>query len=66
VLSSEGDEVSATANCLVHSFGKHGSQNRGSLYDFKFRKGGEKLKIIQKKITLIDDKLEGPVDIYHL
>ena len=60
------DEISATANCLVHSFGKHGSQNRASLYDFKFRKSVDGLKIIMKKITLVDDMLEGPVDIYHL
>jgi len=62
----EDDFIIASANCLVHSFGKHGSQNRASLYDFKFRKIDSDLKIIQKKITLVDDQLEGPVDIYHL
>jgi benzoate/toluate 1,2-dioxygenase beta subunit len=66
VAGVEGDEISATANCLVHSFGKHGAQTRASLYDFKLRKTEAGLKIILKKITLIDDKLEGPVDIYHL
>ena len=66
VVGVDGDEITATANCLVHSFGKHGGQTRASLYDFKFRKNVEGLKIILKKITLIDDKLEGPVDIYHL
>tara|TARA_B100001123_G_scaffold138013_1_gene160314 strand:+ start:933 stop:1430 length:498 start_codon:yes stop_codon:yes gene_type:complete len=62
----EDDFIIASANCLVHSFGKHGSQNRASLYDFKLRKMDGDLKIIQKKITLVDDQLEGPVDIYHL
>ena len=62
----EDDFIIASANCLVHSFGKHGSQNRASLYDFKLRKIEGDLKIIQKKITLVDDQLEGPVDIYHL
>ena len=62
----EDDFIIASANCLVHSFGKHGSQNRASLYDFKLRKLGGDLKIFQKKITLVDDQLEGPVDIYHL
>ncbi len=66
VAGVDGDEISATANCLVHSFGKHGAQTRASLYDFKLRKTEAGLKIILKKITLIDDKLEGPVDIYHL
>lgn len=62
----EEDVVFATANCLVHSFGKHGSQNRASLYDYKLRQVDVGVKILQKKITLIDDLLEGPVDIYHL
>ena len=62
----EDDFIIASANCLVHSFGKHGSQNRASLYDFKLRKLDGNLKIFQKKITLVDDQLEGPVDIYHL
>jgi benzoate/toluate 1,2-dioxygenase beta subunit len=66
VAGVDGDEISATANCLVHSFGKQGGQTRASLYDFKFRKNDAGLKIILKKITLIDDKLEGPVDVYHL
>ncbi|MBK17666.1 MAG: hypothetical protein CMM52_02325 [Rhodospirillaceae bacterium] len=66
VSDVKGDEITATANCLVHSYGKHGSQDRASLYDFKFRKTDSGLKITQKKITLIDDQLEGPVDIYHL
>ena len=66
ISEAEGELIVASANCLVHSFGKHGSQNRASLYDFKFRKLNGDLKIIQKKITLVDDQLEGPVDIYHL
>ena len=66
VSGIDADEITATANCLVHSFGKHGSQTRASLYDFKFRKIDQELKITQKKITLINDMLEGPVDIYHL
>ena len=66
VAGVDGDEISATANCLVHSFGKQGGQTRASLYDLKFRKNDAGLKIILKKITLIDDKLEGPVDVYHL
>ena len=66
ICKVEDDFIIASANCLVHSFGKHGSQNRASLYDFKLRKIDGDLKIIQKKITLVDDQLEGPVDIYHL
>lgn len=67
LVESAGDDVvEATANCLIHTYGKKGSSTRGSLYDFTFRRIDGALKIARKKITFIDDRLEGPVDIYHL
>lgn len=62
----DGDEVIAFANALIHSYGKKGGQTRASLYDYLIRRTGDGLRIARKKITLIDDRLEGPVDIYHL
>jgi 3-phenylpropionate/cinnamic acid dioxygenase small subunit len=63
----DGDVVNAVANCLIHSFGKHGGQTRASLYDFTLRRIDDgTLKIARKKITFIDDRLEGPIDVYHL
>jgi 3-phenylpropionate/cinnamic acid dioxygenase small subunit len=61
-----GNEVEATANCLVHTWGKRGAQTRGGMYDFTLRRMGGDLKISRKKITFIDDRLEGPIDVYHL
>lgn len=58
--------VEATANCIIHTYGKKGGLTRASLYDFTFRRDGEALKISRKKITFIDDRLEGPIDVYHL
>ena len=66
VESAVGDRIEATANCLVHVYGKKGAATRGGLYDFEFRRMGDGLKIARKKITFIDDRLEGPIDIYHL
>ena len=66
VESAEGDAVEATANCIVHVYGKKGAATRGSRYDFAFRRIDGALRIARKKITFIDDRLEGPVDIYHL
>ena len=66
VERADGEAVEATANCLVHTYGKKGAATRGSLYDFAFRRIDGALKIIRKKITFIDDRLEGPIDIYHL
>ena len=63
----EGDEICAFANCLVHSYGKKGAQTRASLYDYVLRRQADgALRIARKKITFIDDRLEGPVDVYHL
>jgi len=66
VESAEGDVIEATANCIVHVYGKKGAATRGSRYDFAFRRIDGTLRIARKKITFIDDRLEGPVDIYHL
>lgn len=66
IESVDGDDITAFANGLIHIYGKKGPRTRASLYDFTIRRIGENLKITQKKITLIDDQLEGPVDVYHL
>ena len=66
VEKENGDEIEATANCIIHTYGKKGGLTRGSLYDFKLRREDGVLKITQKKITFIDDRLEGPIDVYHL
>ncbi len=67
LVESAGDKtVEATANCIVHVYGKKGAATRGGLYDFTFRRVDGGLKIARKKIVFIDDRLEGPIDIYHL
>ncbi len=62
----DGDTIEATANCLVHSYGKKGSLTRGGMYDFTLIRINGDLKISRKKIVFIDDRLEGPIDVYHL
>jgi benzoate/toluate 1,2-dioxygenase subunit beta len=62
----DGDLVEATANCLVHSFGKKGSLTRGGMYDYVLTRQNGELKISRKKTVFIDDRLEGPIDVYHL
>ena len=66
VESQTGDEIEVTANCLVHTYGKKGSMTRGGLYDFVLRRVDGGLKIARKKITFIDDRLEGPIDVYRM
>ena len=59
-------EIEVTANCLVHTYGKKGSMTRGGRYDYSLRRVGVALKIARKKIVFIDDRLEGPIDVYHM
>jgi 3-phenylpropionate/cinnamic acid dioxygenase small subunit len=62
----DGEEVSAFANALIHSYSRKGGQTRASLYDYILRQTGDGLRIARKKVTFIDERLEGPVDVYHL
>jgi benzoate/toluate 1,2-dioxygenase beta subunit len=66
VEAVDGDEIEAFANCLVHSYSDKEAQTRASLYDFRIRCTGDGLRIARKKITFIDDRIAGPVDVYHL
>ena len=66
IEKTDGDTVEATANCVVHSYGKKGSLTRGGMYDFTLTRINGELKISRKKIVFIDDRLEGPIDVYHL
>ena len=66
VEKAEGVMVEVIANCLVHSYGKKGSLTRGGMYDFTLTRINGNLKISRKKIVFIDDRLEGPIDVYHL
>ena len=36
------------------------------MYDFTLTRINGDLKISRKKIVFIDDRLEGPIDVYHL
>jgi len=67
MVDEAGDkEVRARASWIVHSFGLHGAVTRGGWYEFTLRRKGAALKIARKKVTMIDDKLVGPVDFFHV
>lgn len=66
-VDETGDrEIIARASWIVHSFGIHGGITRGGWYDYTLRRAGNGLLIAKKKITMIDDKLVGPVDFFHI
>lgn len=66
VAGANGEEISARASWIVHSFGLHGAITRGGKYEYSLRSQDGGLKIARKKIVIIDDKLVGPVDIFHV
>jgi 3-phenylpropionate/cinnamic acid dioxygenase small subunit len=61
-----GGGIAARASWIVHSFGIHGGITRSGSYDYLLREDAGALKIARKKIIMIDDKLVGPVDIFHV
>lgn len=66
VLTHTGSAIKAAANWLVHSYGLHGAITRGGRYEYSLRDEAGALRIAQKKIVMIDDKLVGPVDVFHI
>ena len=59
-------EIRARASWIVHSFGLHGPITRAGSYEYTLRRDAQTLRIARKKITMIDDKLVGPVDFFHV
>lgn len=66
VLGESGGDIEAAASWLCHVYGVRGAFTRGGRYDYLLRRTAQGLRIARKKITMIDDKLEGPIDIYHV
>ncbi|MDB5838295.1 MAG: benzoate 1,2-dioxygenase small subunit [Herminiimonas sp.] len=68
VLLTGGDseQVEVSANWLVHSVGPRGDATRGGRYRYTLRRIDGVLRIARKVTIMIDEKLEGTVDVYHL
>lgn len=64
--ASDANQIKARASWIVHSYGLHGPITRGGWYEYRLRRDSVGLKIAGKKITMIDDKLVGPVDFFHV
>jgi len=59
-------QIKARASWMVHCYGLHGAITRGGWYEYTLQRTGDALRIDRKKITMIDDKLVGPVDFFHV
>jgi 3-phenylpropionate/cinnamic acid dioxygenase small subunit len=65
VDGTNNEAIHASANAIVHSYGRHGAQTTGRSYEYVLSDLEGRLTIKQKKIILIDDAVAGPIDIYH-
>lgn len=67
VTGASGERIDATASWIVHTYDSRGnSTTRSGSYDYELRRTPEGLRIARKRITMIDDRLEGPIDVYHI
>lgn len=66
VTGADGDTLEVAATWLVHSVGVRGQATRGGRYKYTLRRVGGALRIARKVTVIIDEKLEGVVDVYHL
>ena len=67
ITEAQSDRISVAASWIVHEHSRaYGSITRGGLYEYYLVRGAKDLRISRKKITLIDDTIVGPLDIYNL
>jgi benzoate/toluate 1,2-dioxygenase subunit beta len=63
--TADGIEVAANALTLACDT-RRGKSIRGGRYELLLRRTGDGLKIARKKIVLLEEAIDGPVDIYHI
>ncbi len=67
LLASEGGKLSASARWMTLSVdGRIGKMVRGGWYEYQLQDGPGDLKIAAKKIVLLEDVIDGAVDIHQI
>lgn len=67
VMDDSGKELRVDAKWIVLSLEpRRGKSWRGGWYEFVFIRVGSQLRIKRKKITLLEDVIEGTIDIYQI
>ncbi|MDP7546658.1 MAG: aromatic-ring-hydroxylating dioxygenase subunit beta, partial [Alphaproteobacteria bacterium] len=67
LLESDGEVISASAKWLTLSAdARMGKQIRGGWYEYELHRVGEGLRIGRKKIVLLEDVIDGAVDIHQI
>ena len=58
--------IKARANWTVHTLTQAKRYLRSGYYNYILRREGDQLQIIHKHVTLLDHRIEGPIDIYNV
>jgi len=66
ITYSDHERCHASCSWICHIYSMRGVATLGGYTDYEFIRNGSALKITRKRIVLIDDRLDLPVDIYHL
>jgi benzoate/toluate 1,2-dioxygenase subunit beta len=67
IVENRGDETDVSAKWTVLSLEpRRGKSWRGGWYDYTLIRDGEALRIKAKKITLLEDVIDGTVDLYQI
>ena len=66
VTGKTDGEVQVSASWLVHCVGPRGDATRAGRYYYTLRNVAGELKIARKRVVMIDEKIEGTVDVYHI
>ena len=67
MLNEDGGSVAASAKWIVMSSdSRMGKQIRGGWYEYNLRRTNDGLRIAQKKIVLLEDVIDGAIDIYQI
>ncbi len=67
LLEHDGDTILASAKWMTLSVdSRMGKQIRGGWYEYELRRVGDALLIGRKKIVLLEDVIDGAVDIHQI
>jgi benzoate/toluate 1,2-dioxygenase beta subunit len=67
LIKDDGDDIEVSAKWMTLSLDpRWGKQTHGGWYEYKLRRSDDGLRIAQKKIVLLEDVIDGAIDIHQI
>lgn len=67
LIKNDGDNIEASAKWMTLSLDpRWGKQTHGGWYEYKLHWSADGLRIAQKKIVLLEDVIDGAIDIHQI